>query len=120
MRRSAFLVLFCLFVVGLSPAPAQQPKYPFDDPSLPMEKRIDNLLSLMTINEKIDCLGTNTGVPRLGVMNYGASEGIHGVVQREARGNHAADHHDTVPAAAGHGRDVGSGPGARGGGRGGL
>jgi beta-glucosidase len=66
---------------------AQSPKYPFDDPALPMEKRIDNLLSLMTVEEKIDCLGTNTGVPRLGVPNYGSSEGIHGVVQRETRGS---------------------------------
>ncbi len=37
----------------------------------------------MTIEEKIDCLGTSTGVPRLGVPNIGSSEGIHGVVQRE-------------------------------------
>ena len=59
--------------------------YPFDDPSLPPEKRIDNLLSLMTVEEKIDCLGTITGVPRLGVPNIGSSEGIHGVVQREPR-----------------------------------
>ena len=51
-----------------------------------MEKRIDNLLSQMTVEEKIACLGTNTGVPRLGVVNIGSSEGIHGVVQREARG----------------------------------
>ncbi len=50
-----------------------------------MEKRIDNLLSLMTTDEKIDCLGTRTGVPRLGVPNFGSSEGIHGVVQREPR-----------------------------------
>jgi beta-glucosidase len=47
-----------------------------------MEKRIDNLLSLMTLDEKIDCLGTKTGVARLGVPNFGSSEGIHGVVQR--------------------------------------
>ena len=59
--------------------------HPFDDPNLPTEKRIDNLLSLMTTDEKIDCLGTETGVPRLGVPNIGSSEGIHGVVQREAR-----------------------------------
>ncbi|HTU51166.1 MAG TPA: glycoside hydrolase family 3 C-terminal domain-containing protein [Acidobacteriaceae bacterium] len=59
--------------------------HPFDDPHLPTEQRIDNLLSLMTIDEKIDCLGTQTGVPRLGVPNIGSSEGIHGVVQREAR-----------------------------------
>jgi beta-glucosidase len=31
----------------------------------------------MTIDEKISCMSTNTGVPRLGVMNYGSSEGIH-------------------------------------------
>jgi beta-glucosidase len=72
-------------VVGLSPAFSQQAKYPFNDPSLPEDKRIDNLLSLMTAEEKIDCLGTRTGVPRLGVPNIGSSEGIHGVVQREER-----------------------------------
>ena len=59
--------------------------HPFDDPNLTTEQRIDNLLSLMTTDEKIDCLGTQTGVPRLGVPNIGTSEGIHGVVQREAR-----------------------------------
>ena len=59
--------------------------FPFDDPSLAPEKRIDDLLSRMTVDEKIDCLGTITGVPRLGVPNIGSSEGIHGVVQRQAR-----------------------------------
>jgi beta-glucosidase len=78
--------LLCLSLLLLAPAVAQQPRYPFDDPNLPPERRIDNLLSLMTTEEKIDCLGTRTGVPRLGVPNIGSSEGIHGVVQREARG----------------------------------
>ena len=72
-----------LLVAGIIPAIAQPPPYPFNDPTLPAEKRIDNLLSLMTIDEKIGCLGTRTGVPRLGVPNIGSSEGIHGVVQRE-------------------------------------
>ncbi|WP_433975661.1 glycoside hydrolase family 3 C-terminal domain-containing protein [Tunturiibacter lichenicola] len=58
------------------------PPYPFLDATLPMDERISNLLSLMTIDEKIDCLSTRTGVPRLGVPNFGSSEGIHGVVQR--------------------------------------
>jgi beta-glucosidase len=70
----------------ITPVLAQQPPYPFNDPSLTTEKRIDNLLSLMTIDEKVSCLSTNTGVPRLRVMSYGSSEGIHGVVQREGRG----------------------------------
>ncbi|MGB6721820.1 MAG: glycoside hydrolase family 3 C-terminal domain-containing protein [Terracidiphilus sp.] len=86
MTGKPLIALLCLLAGGLGTALAQQPKYPFNDPALPMEKRIDNLLSLMTVDEKIDCLGTNTGVPRLGVMNYGSSEGIHGVVQREQRG----------------------------------
>lgn len=91
-------VLLCSFALAVS-AVAQQARmplppqvdqwhlqhHPFDDPKLPVEQRIDNLLSLMTIDEKIDCLGTQTGVPRLGVPNIGSSEGIHGVVQREAR-----------------------------------
>jgi beta-glucosidase len=81
MTKMRFASLGLLFL-GLVPALAQQPSHPFNDPAMPMEKRIDNLLSLMTVDEKIDCLGTKTGVPRLGVPNFGSSEGIHGVVQR--------------------------------------
>jgi beta-glucosidase len=80
------LLSSCVAAVCLVPAVAQQPTYPFQDPSLPVEKRIDNLLSLMTVDEKINVLGTVTAVPRLGVPNIGNTEGIHGVVQREARG----------------------------------
>ncbi|HEX5284620.1 MAG TPA: glycoside hydrolase family 3 C-terminal domain-containing protein [Bryocella sp.] len=74
-------------------ASAQQapPQYPFRDPSLSPQKRIDNLLSLMTLDEKIDVLSTDTAVPRLGVPSFGSSEGIHGVVQRGGRG------HDAIP-----------------------
>src|ERR1700735_4817103 len=77
--------IFSLLALTLVSATAQQSPQPFRNPALPMEKRIDNLLSLMTLDEKIDCLGTRTGVPRLGVPNFGSSEGIHGVVQREPR-----------------------------------
>ena len=69
---------------------AQPSRYPFQDPTLASDKRIDNLLSLMTVEEKVDCLGTRTGVPRLGVPNFGSSEGIHGVVQRGGQGGRAA------------------------------
>ena len=84
--KNNLAVVFCLSVLVFAPAAAQAPRYPFSDPNLPAEKRIDNLLSLMTTEEKINCLGTRTGVPRLGVPNIGSSEGIHGVVQRQARG----------------------------------
>src|SRR5664280_229748 len=83
MRLLFSLLVSLAFTVV--PALAQKTRYPFNDPNLPVDKRIDNLLSLMTVDEKIDVLGTQTGVPRLGVPNIGSSEGIHGLVQREAR-----------------------------------
>ena len=75
-----------LFLCSGASVPAQQARNPFNDPNLPVEKRIDNLLSLMTPEEKVACLGPGTAVPRLGVPNMGISEGIHGVVQRNGRG----------------------------------
>jgi beta-glucosidase len=56
--------------------------HPFRNPALSAEARIDNILSLMTVEEKIDMLGTDTSVKRLGIPSFGSSEGIHGVVQR--------------------------------------
>ena len=89
-RCCMFASLFVLFVLvaaaGTLSSQEQQQHHPFNDPSLAMEKRIDNLLSLMTVDEKVACLGTNTSVARLGVPNIGSSEGIHGVVQRQPRG----------------------------------
>src|SRR5277367_5767717 len=82
MRTKQLSTIFILLTLILAPAMAQQSSQPFRDPALPMEKRIDNLLSLMTLDEKIDCLGTKTGVARLGVPNFGSSEGIHGLQQR--------------------------------------
>ncbi len=86
MDRMFRFVAVSLFACIIIPARAQTTvppaKYPFQDSNLPREKRIDNILSLMTLDEKIDCLGTNTGVPRLGIPSYGSSEGIHGVVRR--------------------------------------
>lgn len=83
--RSSMILLFCV----ASQANAQQPTYPFRDTSLPAEKRIANLLSLMTLEEKIAVLGTDTSIPRLNIESIGSSEGIHGVVQR-ANNKHTA------------------------------
>jgi beta-glucosidase len=58
---------------------AASASYPFRDPDLPAERRIDDLLARMTIDEKIECLGTNPSVPRLGVVASGHVEGLHGL-----------------------------------------
>ncbi|MBN2393780.1 MAG: glycoside hydrolase family 3 C-terminal domain-containing protein [Anaerolineae bacterium] len=62
-------------------------EYPFANPDLPMEARIDNLLLLMTLDEKIGCLGTVPDVPRLGVWGTGHVEGLHGLAMGGPPGN---------------------------------
>lgn len=54
-------------------------KYPFLNPDLPEEERIDNFLSLLTKEEKILCLNSrNIDIARLGVKIAGQVEGYHG------------------------------------------
>ncbi|HSD08690.1 glycoside hydrolase family 3 C-terminal domain-containing protein [Flavobacterium sp.] len=73
--------LYLLLLLTVAPILAQQKKqvYPFQNPKLATEKRIDNLLSLMTLEEKVAVLSTNPSVPRLGVVGTGHVEGLHGL-----------------------------------------
>ncbi|HKD09194.1 MAG TPA: glycoside hydrolase family 3 C-terminal domain-containing protein [Bryobacteraceae bacterium] len=79
--RILSVALFCIAI----PAAAQQTAPPFGNPALSPEERAANILSLMTLDEKIAALG-NPAVPRLGIPSYGTSEGIHQVVLRGGRG----------------------------------
>jgi beta-glucosidase len=56
-------------------------KYPFLDPTLTTERRVDDLLLRMRLDEKILCLGTRPDVPRLGIQGSPHIEGYHGVAQ---------------------------------------
>ena len=76
--RRIMIALGALF----STAAAAPHEAPFRNPNLPAGARIDNLLSLMTVDEKIDALSTDSSVLRLGVPSFGSSEGIHGLQQR--------------------------------------
>jgi beta-glucosidase len=53
--------------------------FAFQDPDAPIEARIDDLISRLTIDEKIDCLSTNPSVERLGIRASGHVEGLHGL-----------------------------------------
>ena len=69
---------------GLAPVRGErrtesQYQYPFQNPALPAEERITNILSLLTLEEKVACLGTNPSVPRLGIRAAGHMEGLHGL-----------------------------------------
>ena len=71
-------------------APTQnQYQYPFQNPSLSIEERVTNIISLLTPEEKVDVLGANyylggRGGPgpslnRLGIKGYNQGEGLHGL-----------------------------------------
>src|SRR3984957_5847886 len=103
MKKPLAALLFLVFSAAVAqaqsartPVPPQPPldelaktrqQYPFADPKLSMEDRITDLLKRMTSDEKMACLGTQTGVYRRGRPNIGSFEGIHGVVQRDPRPN---------------------------------
>jgi len=85
MQRLGILtVVFAIAQLAHAQAP-----YPFQNPQLPLEERVTNILSLMTVDEKIACLDTSTAVPRLGIPNAGNSEGLHGLVQKDIFGGNS-------------------------------
>jgi beta-glucosidase len=69
-------ILFTM--INNQPSSAQY-QYPFQNPSLPIEERVNSIVSLMTIEEKVACLGTDPSVPRLGIKGTRHIEGLHGV-----------------------------------------
>nr|WP_315148934.1 glycoside hydrolase family 3 C-terminal domain-containing protein [uncultured Flavobacterium sp.] len=73
-------ILYFILLLSTVPVLAQKKQqYPFQNPKLDVEKRIDNLSSLMTLEEKVAVLSTNPSVPRLGVAGTGHVEGLHGL-----------------------------------------
>ncbi|MGA2327584.1 MAG: glycoside hydrolase family 3 C-terminal domain-containing protein [Bryobacteraceae bacterium] len=54
---------------------------PFRDPNLPLERRVDDLVSRLTLDEKIGMLGQfQPAIPRLGIKAFtNFTEGLHGL-----------------------------------------
>jgi len=83
------LAVLILALVGLAggltaarvASPGGADDYPFRNPDLPDETRITDLISRLTLNEKVDCMGARAAVPRLGVVGSPHIEGYHGVAQ---------------------------------------
>src|SRR4026207_407407 len=86
-RWSFICVLFLLIALSLaSPqtgARGQESAPPYKDPSLPIEKRVDDLVSRMTLEEKVSqMLNGAAAIERLGVPEYEWwNEGLHGVAR---------------------------------------
>jgi beta-glucosidase len=74
MKTTIITVL--LLLAGFS---ASGQNYPFQNKQLSPDERIKNVISLMTIDEKINCLSTRLAVPRLGINGTHSVEGLHGL-----------------------------------------
>jgi beta-glucosidase len=74
-------VLLAILLCPVTAAWAQSPAFPFQDPALPVDKRVDDLVSRMTLEEKASQLVNRTrAIPRLNVPEYNIwSEALHGV-----------------------------------------
>ncbi len=71
-----YFILFFFFFLSLEVFPQN---YPFQDSNLKDDKRLDNLISLMTLDEKINCLSPTLTIPRLGIKGTKIVEGLHGL-----------------------------------------
>lgn len=62
---------------------AEQPQYPFRDASLPVEQRISDLISRLTLQEKVQLMKHDApAIPRLGIPAYNWwNEALHGVAR---------------------------------------
>jgi beta-glucosidase len=73
------MVVFAGGMLACCAALHTQQTYPFQNPAAKEDDRITDLLARMTLEEKINSLGTNPTVPRLGVVGTGHVEGLHGL-----------------------------------------
>ena len=73
--RKFKLVLFLVCVQLITYAQ----NYPFQDTRLSEDERLRNVISLLSVDEKINCLSTRISIPRLGIKGTRTVEGLHGL-----------------------------------------
>ena len=76
--------IFFLLLAGLAVTTASaQYKYPYQNPNLSYQERVENLISLLTPEEKVGLMmNKSISIDRLGIPSYNWwSEACHGVRQ---------------------------------------
>ncbi|HEY5774154.1 MAG TPA: glycosyl hydrolase, partial [Chitinophagaceae bacterium] len=80
MRQILFSVLS---VISFGASAQDYKSFPMWDPSLPMEQRVNDVVSRLTLEEKVkQMLNATPAVPRLGILAYDWwNETLHGVAR---------------------------------------
>ena len=82
MKPCTIILVLILAVYLTAPCVlAQTNQYPFQNSGLALEDRVDNIVSLMTLEEKIAFFSSHPGVPRLGIRALGHVEGLQGLAR---------------------------------------
>src|SRR4026208_380092 len=88
MKRRVFVGIFVLLLSICLPSPlrttdAQTSSPPYKDPSLPIERRVDDLVSRMTLEEKVSqMMNAAPRIARLDIPAYDWwNESLHGVAR---------------------------------------
>ncbi|MDH6343097.1 beta-glucosidase [Parabacteroides sp. PM6-13] len=83
MKKQLFIPMLACIAILFLPGCAQKYEYPFQDPKLPIDKRVENLLSLLTPEEKAGLMiNSSKPVERLGIPAYDWwNEALHGVAR---------------------------------------
>ncbi|GAA3527341.1 glycoside hydrolase family 3 protein [Nonomuraea rosea] len=79
--RTPLLAALTLAAALLAAPPAQAADYPFQNPALPLEQRVSDLLGRLTLQEKLSLLHqSQPAIPRLGIgYHKNGTEALHGV-----------------------------------------
>ena len=81
MKKFSILITVaaCLLLAGCNSNKGYD--YPFQNPKLSVDKRVDNLISLLTLEEKVGLMmNKSISIDRLGIPSYNWwSEACHGI-----------------------------------------
>jgi beta-glucosidase len=72
------------FLAHAAETPVPNPPWPYLNPDLPVDQRVDDLIGRMTVDEKISQLMRGSpAIPRLGIQDFAwAGEALHGLARR--------------------------------------